>query len=65
MDTTDPHAAAAQALRVTLQRCVRSLIAELERKGRASMRVAALKVEGREQIAVAAELRERARKAGL
>lgn len=49
---TDPHTWAAQALRSTLARCMRALIAELDR-------------EGRSQVRLAAKLRERAKAEGL
>jgi len=64
-EVTDTHAWAEQALRRTIARCVRSLIAELDRKGRAHMRIAAMRVEGREQVELAKSLREDAKRAGL
>ena len=65
MTKQDPHTAAAQALRTTLQRCVRGLIAELDREGRAAMRIACTRIEGRAQVDMADKLRKRAEKAGL
>lgn len=59
------HDWAEAAVQTTLARCVRGLIAELDRGGRANMRVPALRVEGRAQIAMAEQIREEAKKAGL
>lgn len=64
MDRTDPNDRAAAAMRAEMARAIRGLIAQLEREGRASLRIPALKVEGREQLAIAARLRDEARRSG-
>lgn len=61
----DLHAWAEEAVRNTLARCVRSLIAELEREGRAAMRIQCTRLDGRAQVAMADKLRKDAKKAGF
>lgn len=61
----DPHTLAKRAVKAALTRCVRGLIADLDREGRAHMALDCMRVEGREQVALADKLRKRAEKAGL
>jgi len=62
---TDPHIAARRAVKAAISRCVRGLIADLNDAGRAHMAIPAMRVEGREQLALADKLRKRAERAGL
>jgi hypothetical protein len=64
MNTTDPHTAAALALRSTIARAVSGLASDLEKAGKALERVPCMKVEGRAQVALAAKLRKQAERAG-
>ena len=60
----DPRDPAAAALRETLRRCVLSLVAELQNKGRANLRIEAMRVEGAEQVAQADAIRRAAQRGG-
>ena len=51
-------------MRAEMARVIRGLIAQLERQGRAASRIPAMKVEGREQLDLAARLRDEAKRTG-
>ncbi len=62
---TNPNAIAKRAVKAALTHIVRGLIADLDGAGKAHMAIPAMRVEGREQVALADKLRKRAEKAGL
>lgn len=64
MTTDDLHTRAAEALKASLRRAVADLVKDLDTGGRANMAVPALRVAGREQVALAEKIRKRAARTG-